>query len=529
MLRANPPKRPLLARVSLKTVLVLGAVVAAALPAGVFALRSAWLDERERRAERADDNLVLAQALAVTFDQFLKSQLAAAALLAREAATGPLDQGRLGPILERTLASQPTFETILVVDRSGTSVAFQPLDKAPGGRALGIAFADHEWFGQVSRLRRPLVDQTVLADRVTGTPTVALRAPVLGSTGELRGIVAVSLNLREVAAMARRVTLGTSGYVTVAAADGLILAHPVAPLVARVSLATGPLWSRVGSRDSGHLPPFLDGGVERIGAFATVPAAQWKVVASQSTAELEALSRERIRGSLTWVGLAFVLAVGPMMALAVLIARPIQAVVEAAQRLAAGDLTSRARGAGGLAELDTLVRSFHHMAQALETNQARLREAEVERRTADARVRLASIVESSEDAIITETVDGVISSWNKAAERTYGYAGGEALGQPVSMLIAPGGGQRAHPEPRGPRGAGPPGAGRPRPQGRHPDRRLPHRVAHPGHRRTSHRSVDDRPGRHRSQARRPGAGAGSPGPPRHRRVQRLPPPGARGE
>lgn len=52
-------------------------------------------------------------------------------------------------------------------------------------------------------------------------------------------------------------------------------------------------------------------------------------------------------------------------------------------------------------------------------------------------IRLASMVESSEDAIIGNTLDGIIVSWNAGAKQIYGYSATEAIGSHVSMLALP--------------------------------------------------------------------------------------------
>ena len=58
------------------------------------------------------------------------------------------------------------------------------------------------------------------------------------------------------------------------------------------------------------------------------------------------------------------------------------------------------------------------------------------KRADDAEARLAAIVESSDDAIVSKTLDGIVTSWNRAAEQMFGYSAAEAIGQSI-MLIVP--------------------------------------------------------------------------------------------
>ena len=85
------------------------------------------------------------------------------------------------------------------------------------------------------------------------------------------------------------------------------------------------------------------------------------------------------------------------------------------------------------AEIDIAVAIARHLGLAV----ARTRAETARRDSERAAQQLASIVESSDDAIISKDLDGVITTWNRGAVRLFGYEAAEAIGQPITILMPP--------------------------------------------------------------------------------------------
>ncbi len=66
-----------------------------------------------------------------------------------------------------------------------------------------------------------------------------------------------------------------------------------------------------------------------------------------------------------------------------------------------------------------------------------IRDITERKRAEEVREQLAIIVDSSDDAIIGKTMEGIITNWNKGAQRLYGYSASEIIGKPISILLPP--------------------------------------------------------------------------------------------
>ncbi len=282
-------------------------------------------------------------------------------------------------------------------------------------------------------------------------PTLRVAAPLYGTDHKLFGIVVVNVDMRQIFDRIR-ITTRRGEQVYVVGRNGDYIVNPDRTREFGSQLGTPTRWQD-------DFPYFADVTGSTQGATRAVTGSDGK---PSGTAIAPAILAEG-----QWVGIIRVVPYAVFMAPAVLIeqtsltigiiavlvaaalalilarslTRPIGRLTTAVQAIGSGKPAAIPTDAGG--ETGMLARAFAYMVEETKAKTSALEyEIEERRRTETIRDQLAvrerlysAAVESSDDSIVLQTLDGTIIGWNAAAERLYGFTSEEAVGQPTSIIL----------------------------------------------------------------------------------------------
>ncbi len=284
-------------------------------------------------------------------------------------------------------------------------------------------------------------------------PTLHVATPIFAPDGKPFGILLINVDMRPALDRIRSsMRQGGAIYVVDGRGDYLVHPDPAREFTSQPGMPTGwqndfpDLASSLGARQS--VAQILTDQAGRPGGIALAPAVlagkEWVGVIETMPNAIIMAPAAAIRTSSVLVGLIAVLCAA---VLAVLVARsltrPIVQLTAAVEGAGRDGLSTIPVDADG--ETGVLARAFARMMDEVNAKTSALeREVQDHRRTEAARDHYAArerifgaAVESSNDAIVTEFLDGTITGWNPAAERLFGYTAAEAVGQSIDLIVPP--------------------------------------------------------------------------------------------
>ena len=325
------------------------------------------------------------------------------------------------PLLADIKQIFPNFANLAVLDRSGQMVCSA---LAPVGTALP-SFAEMPWFKDARAVNRFMVGKPHLGP-VSQKWVVVLVQPFHDGNGQFDGLIGYSLDLAAFQPLSQRSFLPPGLSVQLVDRSGLVIGglrlkageigQPFADTDALAALAQAES-ALVGRADA-----------QRLVSAAAIPGTDWQVISSQPAQEV--LAGLWLRANQEYLVAAILIALGSMAAVYVgrHIIRPVAHIARTARKVAAGEFSQRA-SVGGPQEIVAVAEQFNQMLDV--------------RLKAEAQYR--DLLESASDGIVVINQASLIILANEQADRLFGYARGELLGQPIDLLLPPGV-RAAHPQ-----------------------------------------------------------------------------------
>lgn len=374
----------------------------------------------------------------------IRSNLQNAALLTLVPAVQQAKEPECSQTLLRLL-DDPDYLGAIVMDTRGDSVCNGLRTDKP---RVSKNYADRDYFKKAMATGAPAVGTPVVG-KLTGKAAMGASAPLRNPQGTITGVVVSTIDLE---AFGRR-------FVQSHAQDGsvfliwnregtLLFRYPDAEKLTGKQFADLPLVAATASGPSGVLQTTGFDAVARV--FGYAPLQQFSdtgliVGVSMPASAVHARADALLRN--TMAGLALFLIVGLAAAWFIgrnQVWRPVGRVVQAAQRLIAGDYSARVQDPPRHCEIAELAAAFDSMAASAQSHTAMLQAANatLEQRVSERTAQLAAseahfraILESAADGIVIVDHQGLIQMVNAAALDMFGYHKDELMGKSVDLLM----------------------------------------------------------------------------------------------
>ncbi|AJE03949.1 hypothetical protein GPICK_11820 [Geobacter pickeringii] len=434
---------------SLKRALVVAFILTAVVPVVAIGFICFEFLKRDIVCSVTTSNLALARSVAGEVESQLREPMnvlrhvAEIAEMRSSAPTGTLDR-----FLESEQKISGYFDSLFVLDRRGcvSHVALGQREGAHPEDYRGLEMSNLDVYRD-ARKACDLRWSPTFISMSSGEPTMTIALPFDGGT------VLGNLSLKGLARIAERAGNGIVGTVFVVNRKGRVIAHPDHRLVAeQYNLGNMEIVQRGLKGEAGTFR-YAVGGSPKLGSVVRIERTGWAVVVEKDEATVYAPVR-RLQGIFLGGLLATILVgiVGAFLSLGRIL-RPVSCLIESVQRIAGGwyDFTPPP---ASYREVDDLAASFSLMAAAVREREELLRERNEELVMTEEELRqqideyqksqdelsvtnqtLQTTFGASPLAMVTVDRDGVVTMWNGAASRIFGWNPEEVMGAFLPILL----------------------------------------------------------------------------------------------
>lgn len=400
------PREPWFLRSKARLYLVL--FVALALPAGVLALLVAADIQKhvvqQKREELSLTARLLARSVNEQFEGLMSFTRSYADRRLLSLASLNQDSATARPVLQQIVSRNELISRAFIADTAGVIWVDDPSDPA----VIGVSFAHRDWYQGIASGCDTYVSE-IYKRQALGQPyTISIASRMHDTNGRFVGILVTQVTVADLAEWLLGTELPERGIITLADHSGRWLDNSTGQIYAKESGAPSPFDQLMTGEQSIVENPDPISGVPSLLASAPVVSTGWTVIARQPLSEIMAPVGASQRSLLIYFALCLI-----------------------CMLLISGSMYRTIRRYD-----DERNRSQEQLRLAYQDVESQVRRRTQELTGANFELRrLAAIIESTSDAIGSSSLDGTITSWNPAAERTYGYSREEIVGHSSSILL----------------------------------------------------------------------------------------------
>jgi len=340
---------------SLKIRLIILLVVFAFLPACISGIISGYMNSQSIIESKIVANQSMANLVGDEIDLLLEESRKETEILAATPTAKSMDATAVKELILGAQKNNPSFELIVVMDTKGNQIA----------RTSGTLTnrADRIYFQEAMKEHTFFTDVYISA--FTKAPCVTVAVPVKNTMGQVVGVVATDVSLKVVWDIIDVVQVGEKGYIDVVDNKGTIVAHPDKERVLqKESFTTYDYVAKVieGQRD--WMQGVSTRGEQSLIVYSSIVRNKWGVIVQEPMSEVMAsvIHSAVVTGVITLVAVLIALISAYYVARSIV--RPLEKLVNAADRVANGDL-GHSIEIQGVAEITKLSEAFDAMIKAL--------------------------------------------------------------------------------------------------------------------------------------------------------------------